>query len=277
MIQFPRSAAARGALAALAALARPLRHLALAALAVFAASAAAMRVSPMVIEMQTEGSASTARIEVQNINPGRLAFETRVTRADFQPDGTIIEVPADEDFLIFPPQGVLANSQRQVIRLQWLGGPLEASRAYYVAVRQLPVALEPTAEGQASAQVQVLYRMKALVTVEPRGAKSKVEIVGARPIDYIPPANPVDGTIGPAQPGVEVTMRNTGNRHAMTAAAGWIVEGTNTNGKPVRIALSPSELNTLIGTGYVAAVTGERTFRFPVAEALTGQVTVRFQ
>ncbi len=261
----------------MAALLRPLRHLALVAIALCAVSAAAMRVSPMVIEMQTDGSASTARIEVQNMNPGRLPFETRVTRADFQPDGTIIETPADEDFLVFPPQGVLANGQRQVIRLQWLGGPIDASRAYYVAVRQLPVALEPTQEGQASAQVQVLYNMKALVTVEPRGAKPKVEIVGARAIDYVPPANPVDGSVGPSQPGVEVTMRNTGNRHAMTAARSWIVEGTNAAGAPVRIVLSPSELNALIGTGYVAALTGERTFRFPVAEAFVGPVTMKFE
>ena len=239
--------------------------------------ATAMRVSPMVIEMQTDGSASTARIEVQNINPGRLAFETRVTRADFQPDGTIAEVPADEDFLVFPPQGVLRSTQRQVIRLQWLGGPIDASRAYYVSVRQLPVALEPGEEGQATAQVQVLYNMKALVTVEPRGAKSNVEIVSARAADYVPPANPVDGSVGPAGPGVEVVIRNTGNRHAMTAAVPWIVEGTNASGEPVRIELSAGDLNGLIGTGYVKAIDGERTFRFPVPEALTGPVTVRFK
>ena len=243
-------------------LARALAVLATAAMLTLPATA--MRVSPMVIEMQTDGSASTARIEVQNINPGRLAFETRVTRADFQPDGTIAEVPADEDFLVFPPQGVLRSTQRQVIRLQWLGGPIDASRAYYVSVRQLPVALEPGEEGQATAQVQVLYNMKALVTVEPRGAKSNVEIVSARAADYVPPANPVDGSVGPAGPG-------------MTAAVPWIVEGTNASGEPVRIELSAGDLNGLIGTGYVKAIDGERTFRFPVPEALTGPVTVRFK
>lgn len=242
-----------------------------------AASASAMRVSPMVVEMTTTGSAATARIEVQNINPGNLAFETRVTRADFQPDGSIKEVPADEDFLIFPPQGVLKNSERQVVRVQWLGGPVDASRAYYVSIRQLPVALEPTPDGDANAQVQVLYNMKALVTVEPPNAKPDVAIIGAKAIEYVPPANPVDGTRAPSSPGVEVTMRNTGKRHAMTASVPWVIEGTGADGQPIRLVLTPEDLNRLIGTGYVAAVDGERTFRFPVEQAFTGPVSARFQ
>src|SRR3546814_1701773 len=55
---------------------------ALAALALIVTPALAMRVSPMVVEMESRGTNAVARIEVQNINPGNLAFETRVFRME---------------------------------------------------------------------------------------------------------------------------------------------------------------------------------------------------
>ncbi|MGH6633894.1 MAG: hypothetical protein ACREB0_11065 [Sphingopyxis sp.] len=103
---------------------------ALAALVVLVSPALAMRVSPMVVEMESRGTGAVARIEVQNINPGNLAFQTRVFRMEIDKDGNIVETPADQDFLIFPPQGVLPASGRQVVRLQWVGGgELAASQA----------------------------------------------------------------------------------------------------------------------------------------------------
>src|SRR5690606_30223426 len=135
----------------------------------------AMRVSPMVVEMESRGTDATARIEVQNINPGNLAFETRVFRMAIDAEGEITETPADEDFLIFPPQGVLPAGGRQVVRLQWLG-PAEPdkSQSYYVSVEQLPVKLDPVATEQIGAQVQILYNMRALVVV----ARSEERRVG---------------------------------------------------------------------------------------------------
>ena len=60
----------------------------------------AMRVSPMVFEMEASGSASVARMEVQNVNQENLAFETRVYRLTFDKDGNQVEEPADDKFLI---------------------------------------------------------------------------------------------------------------------------------------------------------------------------------
>src|SRR3546814_12154266 len=91
---------------------RGLRLLAIfAAISVVALPAWAMRVSPMVVEMETRGSDAVARIEVQNINPGNLAFQTRVFRMTIDDDGKMIETPADDQFLIFPPQGVLPGGE----------------------------------------------------------------------------------------------------------------------------------------------------------------------
>lgn len=234
-------------------------------------SASAMRVSPMVFEMEASGSNSVARMEVQNINQENLAFETRVYRLTFDKDGNPVEEPADDKFLIFPPQGVLPPGGRQVIRLQWVGpAELAASESYYVSVNQLPVELKPSAADQPAAQVQVVYNMRALVVVAPPGATPNVAASDVKPIEYQPPAPSTDAPLPDKAPGVAVTLKNTGRRHAMMAAFGWRMDGIDTAGKPLRVEVTPEELNRLVGTGYVPAL-GERTFRFPVATAFGPQ------
>lgn len=250
---------------------------ALVALAVLVSPALAMRVSPMVVEMESRGSGAVARIEVQNINPGNLAFQTRVFRMEIDRDGNITEVPADQDFLIFPPQGVLPASGRQVVRLQWVGdAELAASQAYYVSVEQLPVPFEPGAVDSVGAQVQVLYNMRALVVVAPPGAKPDVKATTVRQATYQPAALPGATESPPMQDGVEITLRNDGRRHALMANFGWQLEGTDPAGKWLRVDISPEELNRAVGTGYVPAQ-GERTFRVPVPGFGSGPIKLTFK
>lgn len=234
------------------------------ALAALTTPALAMRVSPMVLEMESRGSGAVARVEVQNVNQGNLAFETRVFLMKFDEKGEIIETPADDRFLVFPPQGVLAPGGRQVVRLQWVGEPdLAASQAYYVSVQQLPVAFEAKANDAIGAQVQVLYNMRALVVVAPPGAKPDVKASSVRQLNYQPPTAAGSDKLPPMQDGVEITLKNDGRRHAMMANFGWRLEGVDAKGEKLRVDISPEELNRAVGTGYVPAL-GQRTFRVPV-------------
>lgn len=247
-----------------------------AAISILSQPAAAMRVSPMVLEMESRGSDAVARLEVQNINAGNLAFETRVFLMTIAEDGSIIETPADDMFLVFPPQGVLPAGGRQVVRLQWVGEPeLPASRAYYVSVEQLPVALEPASTEAVAAQVQVLYNMRALVVVAPPGAAPDVSASAVRQVTYPVPASEAVDQPPRMQDGVEITLRNEGRRHAMMANFGWRLEGTDTAGKWLRVDISPEELNRAVGTGYVPAL-GERTFRVPVPGFGSGPIKLTF-
>lgn len=242
-----------------------------------ASAAMAMRVSPMVIEMTTSGTNAVARIEVQNLNQTRLPFEVRVTRVEYDERGNATETPAEEDFLIFPPQGIVPPGGRQVMRIQWVGPPeIPASRSYYFSVNQLPVALEGQTGEQPAGQVQIVYHMKALVVIAPPNATPNVEAVSARAADYVPNVPP--GTTPPAPvPGIEVTLRNTGRRHAMMSGLRWVVDGTGTNGRPQQVIYTLEDLNRIIGTGYVGPLTGVRTFRLPVPTAFgTGPIRVRF-
>lgn len=250
---------------------------ALAALVVLVSPALAMRVSPMVVEMESRGTNAVARIEVQNINPGNLAFQTRVFRMEIDKEGNISETPADDQFLIFPPQGILPAGGRQVVRLQWVGdAEMATSQAYYVSVEQLPVAFEPGSADSLGAQVQVLYNMRALVVVAPPGAKPDVKATAVKQVNYQPPALPGSSEKPPLQDGVEITLRNEGRRHALMANFGWQLEGTDTAGKWLRVDISPEELNRAVGTGYVPAQ-GERIFRVPVPGFGPGPIKLSFK
>lgn len=247
------------------------------ALVAGAVSVYAMRVSPMIVEMTTTGSDAVARIEVQNLNAGKLPFETRVTRLSFDENGVPSETPADADFIVFPPQGILPQGARQVIRLQWVGGAdIPASQAYYLSVNQLPIPADP-ATGAQAAQVQVVYHMKALVVVAPPNAQPNVSATSVKAIDYQPPAAKQGDPLPAKMPGIEVTMKNTGRRHAMMSALKWVLEGKDLAGKPLRILISEEDLNRGVGSGYVPGGGGTRIFRFGIPKAFgPGPISVKF-
>lgn len=258
------------------------------AIGLFAMTAAwAMRVSPMVSELTTTGAGSAARIEVGNIGAAALPFETMITRVDMGADGDIVESPADDDFLVFPPQGLVPVGGRQVVRVQWIGQPnIESSHAYYLWVKQLPVQTDPMAADEGGAvTVQVLYTMKALIVVAPPGAQPKVEVVSVKPTMVTPPAPDVDpavnGEAAPppaAEPGVEIIVTNTGKRYALMSGATWIVEGTDKTGQAFRREYSSNEVSQMVGVGYLAPLDGRRTFKLTTGVELdpAKPVSVRF-
>ena len=251
----------------------------------------AMRVSPMVAEMTTTGAGSAARIEVGNVGATALPFETMITRLDIDANGDFIETPADESFLIFPPQGVVGVGGRQVMRVQWVGEPnIETSHAYYLWVKQLPVATEarpPEETGGGTVAVTVLYTMKALLVVAPDGAEPKVELVSAKPAMITPPAPQIDPSLSdgalveapPAEPGIEIIVTNSGNRYALMSGATWIVEGFAKDGTAYRRELKTGDLSAIVGVGYLAPSGGRRTFQVPTGGVEldpTRPISVRF-
>ncbi len=233
----------------------------------------AMRVSPMVSELTTSGAGSAARIEVGNIGSAALPFETRITRMEMGADGGITEIDADEDFLVFPPQGVVATGGRQVVRVQWVGEPnIDTSKAYYLWVRQLPVATDTTpSETGGSVSVSVLYTMKALIVVAPPGAEPDVKVVSIVPAEVSAPAPQVDPALLtgqdaaplPTEPGLEIVLENAGKRYALLSGATWSIEGTDVSGQPYRRQFSSEDISKTVGVGYLAPGGARRTFKIP--------------
>src|SRR5690606_4453814 len=78
-----------------------------ATLAVSASPVEAARVSPMTGEMTPTGRGSTARIEVTNSDDRSWPVELRMYRGDVSETGELTLTPADEKFVVFPPQVVI--------------------------------------------------------------------------------------------------------------------------------------------------------------------------
>lgn len=260
---------------------RPLVHMMAAAAILFGSiPAEAMNVSPMVIELASTGARSTGRIQVLNVIPQPLPFEVRVYRIDLDAMGEVKETPADADFIVFPPQGLIQHNQRQMIRLQWVGGALDSSRGYYVAINQLPVQLDPNKvdRKKAAVDVQVVYHMKVLVTVAPPGAAPKVAVESARPVMIAAKSAPgAAKSSEPPVPGVAVVVRNTGKRYAMLAGVNWLIEGKGLDNKPLRVAIPANKMGELLGAGYVPALNGRRVFEVPTGVRFAdGPISVKF-
>lgn len=252
-------------------------------------AAYAMRVSPMVSELSTSGAGAVARIEVGNIGNSTLPFETKITRINFDDQGNLIETPGDDDFITFPPQGLVPVSGRQVVRVQWVGGAdIPTSQAYYLWVRQLPVETDPKKIGatDSAVSINILYTMKSLIIVAPSGAKSDVGVASIVPEMIVPPAPQIDPSLKgdtpneapEPEPGIKVEVLNKGNRYALMSGAQWAVSATGIDGQPFERTYGKEELSQIVGVGYLAPAGGKRTFSVPTGVALdpAKPITLKF-
>ena len=240
----------------------------------------AMSVSPMAVELNSSGTGATARIQVLNINKTPLPYEVRVYRIEIGEDGNVVETPADADFIVFPPQGLIKQNQRQMVRVQWVGGKLDSSRGYYVAINQIPVPLDPAAidRTKRSVDVQLIYHMKVLATVAPPGAKPKIVVETVRPVMISPRAQPgVKAAPTAPVPGISATITNSGKRYAMLAGVSWTIEGKGLDKKPLKVVVTSGEMGQLLGAGYVPALNGRRTFEVPTGVPFSNApITIKF-
>ena len=139
--------------------------------------AQAARVTPMSVELTPTGRESSARIEVTNTEERELPMEVRMYRGIISEAGELELEPADERFVVFPPQVVIQPNTQQIFRVQYLPDePLSQSEVYYAAISQIPVALDPNVS-----MIQVVMRFNVLVNVVPDGATAEPVVSWARP------------------------------------------------------------------------------------------------
>jgi len=136
----------------------------------------AFEVKPLVHDLTPFGRKATSTLAISNPSDQPLPVEVTINRRVF--DGVAGEnlVPADEDFLLFPPTALIPPGGTQAVRLQWLGDPeLAVSQSYYAYVAQLP--LSPTEE--TGSEVQFVLAFNVAVHVAPEGATAQVRVLDA--------------------------------------------------------------------------------------------------
>lgn len=201
------------------------------------ASADASRVSPMSVELEPYGRQSIARIQFANTTSREFPVEVRAFRGEISEEGELTLIPADEDFIIFPPQLVVAPLGEQVFRVQYVGDPeLPGALVYYMSVRQLPVELE-----DGPPQVQVLVNFNVFVNVEPDGTTAIARV------DTIEAATGEEDSTG-----LSVRVANDGNGMLLAGKREWSIRGKTVTGEPFERDFNAAKMSVTIGVGVVA-------------------------
>ena len=190
----------------------------------------------MIVEVEPVGRGSVARVELSNTGEAEFPVEVQMFRGVISEAGELELTPADEQFLVFPPQRVVPARSQQVFRVQYIGEPeLAASEIYYMQIRQIPVDVSP---GQS--QVQVVVNFNVLVNVIPDGTRPEPAFESIRP------AVRQDVT------GIEVRLANRGTRYFTAGTVPWQISGTAEDGTALDVRLPAEEMAKLIGVGVVA-------------------------
>ncbi|WP_162997998.1 MULTISPECIES: molecular chaperone [Brevundimonas] len=166
--------------------------------------ASAMRVQPMSYDLTPSGRGATQDIRVENTNATPMPVEIRVERRHIGLNGEETREPAEDDFLVFPPQGIVPPNGFQNFRVQYIGDPaLTQTALYVITVAQLPV----NTTGAESSGVQFLFNLGTSVAVSPEGSTADVQVTSVEPAAE---ANKL-----------RVTVTNRGNRYARLHNGSW--------------------------------------------------------
>lgn len=221
-------------------LCRPLLSgLALTAAALASSSAlAGVRVQPMSYDLLPAGNATKQDLRVENTSSTPTPVEIRVERREVLPDGKDKRTPADDDFLIFPPQAILPANGFQTFRVQYIGDPaIRQTNLYLITVAQLPV----SGTGEQGTGIQIVYNVGTLAAVTPKDAAANIVVTGVTPA--------ADGKK------IEVAVANQGTRYARLRNGAWTF--TSGDGKTETLegeALRNAIENSLIEPGKTRVV-----------------------
>ncbi|MEQ5787953.1 molecular chaperone [Erythrobacter sp. NFXS35] len=197
---------------------------------------ASLRVNPLIIYLQPSSTGSSQVIELTNVTDIELPFEVNVIKRTVV-DGAEVPVAADDDFVIFPPQMIIAPGATQTLRVQFLpAAELTQSESYYIYVTQVPVELRPGMSG-----IRVNYRFGISAHVTPSGVKPDVQVAAFE-----------RGTDDKGRQGYDVTVANAGSRFVRLSEEGLAIPGGPTWNK--------EEIKEAIGTAFMLPGQTKRYF-----------------
>jgi len=183
-----------------------------------AQDASAYKVSPLHHYLTLTGKGATSSMVITNSHDYPLTVEMTVERRELSGGKVTQDVPADDDFLIFPPQAIIQPGKKQRVQIRYVGDAVDVSELYRLIVVQVPVSLAD----DDTAQVNVAYNFVSAVYVAPSGAKADIVVSDIKPS---------------AAGGFDVTVRNEGNYHALLPDFKW----TGSDGSQNAV-LSPADL-----------------------------------
>ncbi len=218
---------------------RLLRILAMAGIALLVSppQSIAYEMTPLELSLEPTGRKASGNFAIANTGDDPIAIQLNVFTREMTNEGADILRPADEDFVVFPPQMIVRPRQTQTVRVQYTGGPTGGSeRAYRLIAEQLPIDLGAAPDDDGG-MIRVLIRYVASVYVGPRTIKPAIRVIQAVPA-------PDDR--------MRIVMRNEGSQHALLTGVTLRIGD---------VVLADQQLAGLLGENILAGVT--RTFHVP--------------
>lgn len=146
-------------------------------------TSAAYQLQPISQVFAPSGSQATQSFQVVNDGPERVAIT--ISFSTLERDAAYVETnrDAEDEFLAYPAQMVLAAGAKQTVRVTWLGAPNPSHElAYRILVNQVPIEkLDHRARPATSAdgKVRVLLNYRGTLLIRPRDAAPNVSVDAA--------------------------------------------------------------------------------------------------
>ena len=205
----------------------------------------AFEMTPLDLNLEPAGREASGRFRILNVDAKPIAIQVGVFTREMTDEGADILRPADDDFIVYPPQMIVKPGKSQTLRVKYVGATVDTvERAYRLIAEQLPIDLgdEPDRDG---GSIALLVRYVASIYVGPRSARPALRVIAAKPA-------PRDR--------MRVVLANEGTRHALLTNLTLRVGGRE---------LSDDAIAGLLGENILAGVT--RSFFIPWPEGVAKQ------
>ena len=156
--------------------------------------ASALQMEPLSLVLKPAGAGANQIFSVINESDKPIAVQFNMTTRQ-QKGSEEVRLPADDKFMIYPPQTIIPAKTAQKVRVQWLGDSrLQDEQAYRLIAEQVHVSLDKEPTG-----VTMLMKLVGALYVQPSKTQSNVSV----------------STVKPQGDKLSVTIANSGTRHQL--------------------------------------------------------------
>jgi fimbrial chaperone protein len=223
----------------------------------------AFKLLPISRTFTPSGAKATQSYEVINDTQERVAVIMSIGERQVSLVGQETLKPADDDFIVYPPQILLGPNQKQTVRITWIGDPNPAKElSYRLIAEQLPIELvEPETQSKhPTGQIRVLMKYAGSLYIRPENAQADVVL------DTVEAIKDAQGTEQ-----LVVTFHNQGTAHLHLKQLRLHLQ---TQGKT--ITLQAKQLGEMDGANILPGA--KRRFVIPrPAELPSGAVQATFE
>ncbi len=200
-------------------------------------SANALQMNPLSLVLKPSGGGAKQSVTVSNEGNQPIAVQFSVMTRQ-QVNNKEVRKPADNDFMIYPPQMIIPARSTQKVRVEWLGaGQLPREQAYRLIAEQVFVSLD----NKNQTGVKMLMTLVGALYVQPNGMKSKLNVTSVKR----------QGNQ------LAITVANSGNRHRLMKYATLILR----NGGQT-LSLKGKQISGLGGNNVLGGAT--KRFMIPL-------------